>query len=49
VDDDLQKFQKEEIVREALEKGVDLRNYSWTIEAELRKQEAECIRACKCS
>jgi hypothetical protein len=43
--DSLMEFQQDEVVREALDKGVDLRNYSWHIEAELRKKEAENIAA----
>jgi hypothetical protein len=43
VDQDLAQFQKDGIVKEALEKGVDLRSYSQQIEADLAAAEAECI------
>jgi hypothetical protein len=45
--DDLAKFQQDAIVKEALQKGVDLRHYSRQIEYELRKIEGECVQDCE--
>lgn len=40
---DLELFQRDDIVREALEKGVDLRNYSRQIHEDLQTAEDDCI------
>jgi hypothetical protein len=37
IDEDLRRFQTDDIVRQALSQGVDLRGYSRDIEAELRE------------
>jgi hypothetical protein len=37
IDEDLKRFQKDDIVRQALSQGVDLRGYSRDIETELRE------------
>lgn len=39
VDDDLEKFQADEIIKEALQKGVDLRNYAREIDGQLNGME----------
>ena len=44
VDADLVTFQRNEIVQEALSKGVDLRSYSRVIERDLREEENACVR-----
>eukprot|EP01083_Nonionella_stella_P077024 210128_1 len=43
VDDDLQKFQQDDIVKEALLKGVDLRQYSQQIEQQLEGVQNDSI------
>jgi len=43
VDEDLNKFQQDEVVKEALQKGVDLRHYSRQIERQLKTAEYDCI------
>ena len=45
VDDDLIKFQEDDVVQEALNKGVDLRNYSRQLEGELVQAQDECVDA----
>jgi len=47
VDDRLSQFQEDPLVKEALAKGVDLREYGRTIEKELAQVEAESVEACK--
>lgn len=37
--DDLEKFQQDDIIKEALSKGVDLRNYSRQIDLEMKAME----------
>ena len=37
IDEDLERFQKDDIVRQALSQGVDLRGYARDIETELRE------------
>lgn len=37
IDEDLKRFQKDDIVRQALSQGVDLRGYSRDIDTELRE------------
>ena len=43
VDDDILRFQKDEIVKKALDKGVNLKNYSLQIASDLKKAEKDCI------
>lgn len=43
LDDDLEKFQQDDIIREAISKGVDLRQYAQHIESELKNVEKESI------
>jgi hypothetical protein len=44
LDEDLEKFQQDELVQAALSKGVDLRQYSGQIERDLKKIENESVR-----
>eukprot|EP00953_Heterococcus_sp_UTEX-ZZ885_P007490 4533-Heterococcus_DN1.PRE.2 len=44
IDEDLKRFQKDDIVRQALSQGVDLRGYSRDIETELREVEMDSVR-----
>eukprot|EP00466_Bigelowiella_natans_P000029 jgi/Bigna1/65988/fgenesh1_pg.1_\ len=43
VDDDLKKFQEDEIVKDALQRGVDLGNYARQIESQLRGTEKDSV------
>jgi hypothetical protein len=43
IDEDILRFQQDELVQKALQKGVDLREYSKDIEKELRQVEIESI------
>lgn len=43
IDDDMQKFAQDEVVREALSRGVDLRQYSKQVEGELHSLELRSI------
>ena len=47
IDGDLEKFQGDDIVKGALEKGVDLRFYSRHIDQELRTAESASIKDCR--
>ncbi|CAM9642682.1 unnamed protein product [Phaeothamnion confervicola] len=44
IDEDLERFQQDAIVKQALLQGVDLRGYSADIEQELREVEMESVR-----
>eukprot|EP00611_Tribonema_gayanum_P019451 TRINITY_DN336_c0_g1_i1.p1 TRINITY_DN336_c0_g1~~TRINITY_DN336_c0_g1_i1.p1 ORF type:complete len:749 (+),score=271.71 TRINITY_DN336_c0_g1_i1:64-2247(+) len=44
IDEDLRRFQTDDIVRQALSQGVDLRGYSRDIETELREVEMDSVR-----
>ena len=44
LDEDLEKFQQDELVQAALSKGIDLRQYSGQIERDLKKIENESVR-----
>jgi hypothetical protein len=44
IDEDLERFQQDEIVADALAKGVDLREYSRQIDDELKQVEMESVR-----
>mmetsp|Transcript_7199 Transcript_7199/g.17520 ORF Transcript_7199/g.17520 Transcript_7199/m.17520 type:complete len:731 (-) Transcript_7199:191-2383(-) len=43
VDDDLKKFQEDEIVKDALQRGVDLGDYARQIETELKRTEKDSV------
>jgi hypothetical protein len=47
IDEDIVRFQQDELVQKALETGVDLREYSKNIESELRQVEIDSIEDCK--
>lgn len=47
--DDLADFQQDEIVKEALEKGVDLKQYSRQIDKDLLGVEVASVADCKCA
>lgn len=44
---DLRTFEQHELVKEALEKERDLRNYSRDIQKELAEYEGKCVEDCK--
>jgi len=43
IEEDLERFQQDEVVREALSKGVDLRKYSLQIDEELTSLQVASI------
>lgn len=47
IDADLERFEKDDMVREALQRGVDLRLYSKQVDHELRQLEMLSIADCK--
>jgi hypothetical protein len=47
IDDDLERFQEDETVQQALRRGVDLRKYGLELAAQL-KEVCVCVRVCVC-
>ncbi|CAE7520701.1 VPS52, partial [Symbiodinium microadriaticum] len=43
IDDDLERFQEDETVQQALQRGVDLRKYAEELSAQLKEAEAETV------